>query len=160
MSWAEFVAGAPELAPRMWAPFEAERHAILATLRADGSPRVSGVEPKVFDGELWLGFMANSWKGRDLLRDPRFALHCSSALQRMEEIGDAKISGTAEFIRDFALRKRYARWLAANIDFDPGDEFDLFRAEITEATLTATGDGELVIETWRPRDGVTVRTRR
>ena len=159
MSWAEFVAMAPELAPRVLAPFEVERHAILATVRADGSPRVSGVEPKVFDDQLWLGFMPNSFKARDLLRDPRFALHCSSSLARMQEWGDAKISGTAEFVTDSAVRARYARWLVEHIDFDPGEEFDLFRADITEATLITTGDAELVIETWRAGEGVTRRTR-
>jgi hypothetical protein len=159
MNWAEFAAAAPELMPRVWAPFDAERHAIMATVRADGSPRVSGIEPKVFDGELWLGFMPNSWKARDLRRDPRFAMHCSSTLERMQDMGDAKISGTAEFVDDPAKRKRYAAWLKEHIDFDPGNEFDLFRAELTEATLTTTGGDELVVETWRPVDGVTVRRR-
>jgi hypothetical protein len=54
--------------------FEATGLGLLATLRADGSPRVSGLEPLFALGELWFGMMPESRKALDLLRDPRFAI--------------------------------------------------------------------------------------
>ena len=59
----------------MRARFDAHRHKILGTLRADGSPRLSGIETTFKDGELWLGMMPGSRKVQDLQRDPRLALH-------------------------------------------------------------------------------------
>ncbi len=54
---------------------DAGRHKTIATLRADGSPRISGIECEFADGELRFGSMARARKGVDLRRDPRFALH-------------------------------------------------------------------------------------
>ena len=53
--------------------FDAHRHKTMATLRADGSPRISGIEATFDDGELTFGSMAHTRKGADLRRDPRFA---------------------------------------------------------------------------------------
>jgi hypothetical protein len=50
----------------------------LATVRADGSPRISGLEAKFIEEDLLFGSMPGSRKGADLLRDPRFALHSGS----------------------------------------------------------------------------------
>ena len=41
-SWSEFEAAAPELAARVRVRLDAHVHKTLATLRADGSPRISG----------------------------------------------------------------------------------------------------------------------
>jgi hypothetical protein len=48
---------------------------LVATIRQDGTPRVSPVEPYVLDGDLWLSMMWQSTKARDLLRDPRVLVH-------------------------------------------------------------------------------------
>jgi ferric iron reductase protein FhuF len=52
-SWPEVEAAAPELAAAVRAAFEPHKHKVLATLRADGSPRVSGNEMTFKDGEIW-----------------------------------------------------------------------------------------------------------
>ena len=70
-SWDEVEAAAPELAGRARAAFDAHKHKLLATLRRDGSPRISGIEATFADGELWLGMMPGSRKALDLRRDPR-----------------------------------------------------------------------------------------
>ena len=57
---------------------DAHKHKTMATLRKDGSPRISGTEVEFSDGELWLGSMPNALKAKDLLRDPRFAIHNGS----------------------------------------------------------------------------------
>ena len=93
-SWREFEAEAPELAARALAYLEAGTHKTLATLRKDGSPRISGTEAEIVDGELQFGSMLNAVKARDLLRDGRFALHSASA-SPPDWDGDAKVAGVA-----------------------------------------------------------------
>ncbi|HEV2061282.1 MAG TPA: pyridoxamine 5'-phosphate oxidase family protein, partial [Solirubrobacteraceae bacterium] len=76
--WRQLEAEAPELAERAKAFLEAHKHKTLATLRKDGSPRISGTEADLVEGELMWGSMWRSMKALDLRRDPRFALHSGS----------------------------------------------------------------------------------
>ena len=98
-TWDEVVAEAPELAEAVRARLDAGVHKTLATLRADGSPRISGTEVTFVDGDLWFGSMWQSRKALDLQRDPRFALHSASA-DPPEWTGDAKLSGRREEVTD------------------------------------------------------------
>src|SRR5215468_10217044 len=98
-AWGEFEQAEPAFARRVRALFDAHRHKTLATLRADGSPRISGIETVFEDGELVFGSMPGARKGADLRRDPRFALH-SATVDPVEGAeaqwpGEAKISGRA-----------------------------------------------------------------
>lgn len=94
-SWADFEAEAPDLAAAARAHFDRFKHKTLATLRKDGSPRISGTECEFTeDGQLTLGSMWQARKAQDLLRDPRFALHSGSS-EPSEWEGDAKVAGTA-----------------------------------------------------------------
>jgi hypothetical protein len=97
-AWQDVEQAAPEFAQRVRTLFDAHRHKTVATLRADASPRISGIETVFEDGELVFGSMPNARKGADLRRDPRFALH--SAVDPIEGAeaqwpGEAKISGRA-----------------------------------------------------------------
>jgi len=74
-AWKDVEQAEPEFAARVRRLFDAGRHKTIATLRADGSPRISGVECEFADGELRFGSMPGARKGADLRRDPRFALH-------------------------------------------------------------------------------------
>src|SRR6478609_7067060 len=74
-AWKDVEQAEPEFAARVRRLFDAGRHKTIATLRADGSPRISGIECEFADGQLRFGSMANARKGADLRRDPRFALH-------------------------------------------------------------------------------------
>jgi pyridoxamine 5'-phosphate oxidase-like protein len=98
-TWAEVERSEPEFAQRVQALFDAHRHKTIATLRADGAPRISGIEAVFRDGELTFGSMPGSRKGADLLRDPRFALHSATVdpVEGSEAAwpGEAKISGRA-----------------------------------------------------------------
>ncbi len=93
-SWDEVVREAPQLAAAVQARFDANRQKVLGTLRADGSPRLSGIEVTFRDGELWLGMMPDSRKALDLRRDPRMALHTATVDPDLAE-GDARITGRA-----------------------------------------------------------------
>jgi Pyridoxamine 5'-phosphate oxidase len=149
-SWSDLEREAPEHAAVVLDRFTSHLHHILGTLRADGSPRVSGTELHVLEGEAWTGSMPDSWKGRDLRRDPRFALH-AAPLDTKLTVGDAKIAGRAELTTDPAVTARIAR-LLGRPDGELGG--DLFRLDLTEAVVTRVEGDRLHVATWRPGGGV------
>jgi hypothetical protein len=130
---------------------------MLATLRADGSPRISGIEMNFVAGEPWLAGMPQSVKFADLRRDPRFALHCGSA-EPDEFTADAKLSGRATEVTDPAERAAYARDAAVP---DEVGSFELFRVDLDQVVLTAVSEDKsaLVISSWRPGRGLTRTSR-
>jgi hypothetical protein len=147
--WAEFETDAPDLAAAVAARFTATKHHVLATLRRDGSPRVSGTEVQFHGGDLTCGSMPDARKAKDLQRDGRYALHANPGDGSMEG-GDAKVAGRAEEVTD-------PTELAAFVDdVTPPEPFHLFRLAIDEVVLTSLHpDGDrLVVETWRPGEGV------
>src|SRR3954470_15457472 len=110
-TWNDVEAAEPDLAGRVRARFEATGLALVATVRADGSPRISGWEPLFELGQLWLGSMPGSRKGggaRRGPRDPRIALHAATADKDVKD-GDAKIAGRAIEVTDDAERQAYAQ---------------------------------------------------
>lgn len=154
-AWSDVEAEVPELAALARGFLDAYVHKTLATLRHDGSPRISGTEVAFADGELWLGSMWRAVKALDLRRDPRFALHSGSA-DPPDWTGDAKLSGRAEEVTD---PERKATIIGA--DAPPGHSH-LFRADIDEVVVVRLGDPAdyLVIESWHAGRGVTRRERR
>lgn len=70
VGWSGVEAAVPELARRVRERFGAYRHHVLATVRKDGAPRLTGLEADFRYGELWLGMMTGSLKVADLRRDP------------------------------------------------------------------------------------------
>ena len=148
-SWGTVEAEAPELAALARGFLDAYVHKTLATLRRDGSPRISGTEIAFADGELWLGSMWRSLKALDLLRDPRFALHSGSA-DPPDWTGDAKLAGRAQEVTD---SERKMAIIGA--DASP-DSSHLFRADVTELAVVRLGEpaDHLVIETWHAGRGV------
>src|SRR5690349_1751905 len=139
-AWHDVERAEPEFAQRVRGLLDAHRHKTIATLRADGSPRISGIEAAVEDGDLTFGSMPHARKGADLARDPRFALHGPTADPPEDNpagwVGEAKVAGRAVLVGD--------------LEGDtPGQ---LFRAEVDEVVLTHLNDAgdRLVIETWRP----------
>jgi hypothetical protein len=153
--WSEVAAAEPGFAGRVRALFDAHKHKVLATLRKDGSPRVSGVEVEFTDdGTLWLGSMDGAMKALDLRRDPRMALHAGSPDPPDDPTtwaGDAKLSGRAIEVTDPAEIASYVT--AAG---DPPGPFHLFRVDVSDVVLTRVGDpsDHLVIEFWREGAGL------
>ena len=140
-SWHEAETEAPELAARARELFDANKHKTLATLRRDGSPRISGIEVEFEDGELWFGSMWRAVKALDLQRDPRFAIH--SASDGADFQGDAKVAGRAEEVSSDGRSHR-------------------FRADVTELVVISLGGDppdHLVIESWHAGRGLTTRRR-
>jgi hypothetical protein len=144
-AWKDVEQAEPEFAARVRRLFEAGRHKTIATVRADGSPRISGIECEFADGELRFGSMPGARKGADLRRDPRFALHGPTFHpqegKEAEWPGEAKLAGRAV----------------------PGGEpdSDLFLADISEVVITRLNPEAtmLVIESWTPKRGLRVAER-
>jgi hypothetical protein len=143
-AWQDIEQAEPEFARRVRELFDAHRHKTIATLRADGSPRISGIEAVFEGGELVFGSMPHARKGADLRRDPRFALHSTTVDPvpgaEAQWPGEAKIAGRA---------------VAAG-QLTEGPEGDRFRADITEVVHTHLDDRatKLVIEWWTPTHGL------
>jgi hypothetical protein len=156
VSWAEFAAEVPELAAFVQARLDAHRHRLMATLRADGSPRISGTELLIHGGELWIGSMPDARKFADLRRDPRLAVHSGSD-DPPDWHGDARLTGVAILVDDEPGKAAFkATWAELMGGFPPGP-FELARLSITEASTVreAASRDHLVLETWRP--GLPVR---
>lgn len=147
-SWEEFTEAAPELAARVQAAFDAHLHKLIATLRRDGSPRLTGIEVTFKWGELWLGMMLGSLKAADLDRDPRFALHSAPIDLELKTTGDARIAGLAVRETDPATVARFFGDVEEERGVDPGDAV-LFRGDLREASVTTVEGDELVMDAWR-----------
>jgi hypothetical protein len=147
--WSEVEAEVPELARHARRFFDAGTHKTIATLRRDGSPRISGTECLFAQGDLWFGSMWLAMKALDIRRDPRFSLHSSSADPSTWD-GDAKVAGTVEEITD-------PERIAAVLTQAPPGPAHLFRADITELVVVSLNEQrtKLVIEAWHPDRGVT-----
>ena len=137
---------------------DAHVHKTLATLRADGSPRISGIEARFIEDELWFGSMPGSRKNADLARDPRFALH-SGSIDPPEWEGDAKVSGLAEEIAD---RDRKAEIFKAMGAEEVPLDSALYRADVREIALTrlTAAKDELAIDFWSEVGGARSLTRK
>ena len=149
-SWSEIEAEAPELAAAALKFLEARTHKTIATLRRDGSPRISGTEATFHDGELWWGSMPKAMKARDLRRDPRFALHSGSEDPPDWE-GDAKIGGRAEELT--GERRADA---VKSLGWELSADSHVFRADIEEVSVVRLNEErtKLVIDSWAPGRGV------
>lgn len=151
-SWADVGRSAPDFAEAVRALFDAHRHKTLATLRQDGSPRISGIEAVFADGELWFGGWADSRKLIDLMRDPRFALH-SATSDPDGWPGDAKVAGRAIEVADPAVISAVTGGASATW---PPDVHRHFRADLSEVVLIRHGDppDHLAIDFWLEGRGV------
>lgn len=150
-SWADLVAAEPAFADHVRRTFAVRKHATLATLRRDGSPRISGTEVDFDDdtGQLVLGSMPGALKALDLRRDPRMALHCPTVDPPEDDpgrwAGDGKIAGLAVEVTDRDRR----------------NEPHSFRVELREVVLTMVGEpaDHLLIQAWHPDRGLTRQER-
>lgn len=146
-SWSDVEQAAPELAAAVRTCFDVRKHATLATLRRDGSPRISGTEVQFADGEVTIGSMPGAVKALDLRRDPRYALHSPTTDPPEDDpsawLGEAKLAGTAHEAHRSAT----------------GDPHH-FVLTVREVVLTRVTGDRLVITSWHEGRGVSERSRR
>ncbi|MFD9305331.1 pyridoxamine 5'-phosphate oxidase family protein [Streptomyces sp. NPDC060048] len=152
-NWAAFEKAEPDFAAAVKARFAQFPHHVLATLRKDGSPRATGLNVDIRGGELWLGMMPGSMKGKDLRRDPRFSLHTNPGEGETMPDGDVRISGRAVEIVEQPELHRYAE------ETESPHPFDLFRSDLTEVVHVGVEGNDLVVRSWTPEHGLRTQRR-
>ena len=156
MIWRDLEAAAPEIARLGKERFERARVALLGTLRKDGSPRISPVEPYLTQGHLLFGTMSWSLKTRDLLRDPRCVLHSVISDPDSGE-GELKLYGYATEADEQIRKGCREGWWAAR----PAEAANVFSLNITQATFISwdTEHGKMTVRRWSPHQGYTETSR-
>jgi Pyridoxamine 5'-phosphate oxidase len=155
-SWLDLEQAAPRIAGEGHALLGRARVAMLGTLRPDGSPRISPIEPYFTDGQLIFGAMTWSGKARDLRRDPRCVLHNAISQPDAGE-AEVKLHGMAEAastpLRDAC---RQAWWAG-----QPRMAADVFVLNVTQAVLIEWDleHGQMTSTHWSPGHGLRQQTR-
>ena len=153
MRWDEFATAAPELAALGEERLRQRELCLVGTLRRNGFPRISPVEPDFVDGELMLGMMWRSPKALDLLRDPRLVVH-SVVSRREGDEGDFKLYGRVVEVQDAARRERYRETIKARIDWAPDEpEYHLFALDVDSAGFVIFGQERYGLA-WNPESGL------
>jgi Pyridoxamine 5'-phosphate oxidase len=152
MRWSEMESAQPGLAALGRRRLLAPGVVLVATIRRDGAPRLSPVEPFVMDGGLWLSMLWQSAKAADLLRDPRILVH-SIITSRDGGEGEFKVRGTAHAEHDLEVQRQYSEAVTADLGWTPTPgKFHLFRVDVQDVTFIqyddATGDQHVV--RWPP----------
>jgi hypothetical protein len=158
VNWGEFETAAPELARLGRERFEATHVALLGTIRKDGSPRISPVEPYFVRDHLLLGVLGGSHKAGDLQRDPRCAVHSSVADVNGSE-GEFKIDGRAVPVTDTVLLQADDRawWNAVD-----ATDARVFSVDVRTAAHIAwnTRQGTMRVTRWSASTGTEKLTQR
>jgi Pyridoxamine 5'-phosphate oxidase len=149
MEWADFERAAPDLSREAREAFERTSVAQVGTIRADGSPRISNVQPAVVDGRLYLGMMWMSTKARDLLRDPRLVLRSPVCTNEGDE-REVTLRGRAISVTDRETRATFVEAVAATTTWaEP--KFHLFAVDIGTCSIVAYGGGRQHVRLWPDR---------
>lgn len=133
MKWSEIAAREPALGAVAGEKLIGPGVVLVGTTRRDGSARISGAEPLVLDGGLWLSMMPASAKVRDLARDPRIVLH--SVITGPGPAAEIKLRGAARAVADGEVQQKYAAAVAARLGWQPvAGEFTLFEIDVHDVT--------------------------
>jgi hypothetical protein len=149
LTWAEFAHARPDLADagrRLLYQFGVGL-GFLATVRADGGPRLHPMCPLVTD-EALVGFLQPSPKRDDLHRDGRYALHSFPADANEDAF---YLSGRATLVHDRERRQVAAaqflgerKLTTTPEDFDAQDLFEFYLERCLWTATSGHGD-------WNPR---------
>jgi hypothetical protein len=133
MKWSEIAASEPALGAVVLDKLIRPGVLLVGTTRRDGTARISGAEPLVMDGDLWLSMMRTSAKAIDLARDPRILLH--SIVTGPEPAAEVKVRGAVREEDDRDVHVRYAAAVSAEIGWRPVvGEFTLFAVDVDDVT--------------------------
>jgi hypothetical protein len=155
-SWQDLELGAPEIARLGLDRLKSVRVALLGTVRRDGSPRISPIEPYLATGELLVGAMAWSAKAADLRRDPRFALHSAVTGPDSGE-GELKLYGVALDAGSELRGAAADAWWQAG----PTDKAMVFALRIGQAVFIGwdVEHGLMTVRRWSPECGYSEASR-
>jgi hypothetical protein len=156
--WQEFEAACPELAQLAHARFSSDELILIGSIRKDGSPRISPVEPDFTAGELMMGMMWQSHKALDLLRDPRLVIH-SLPSDKTNAGGDVKLYGTAVPIEDSGLRGHYEDAVYSRIEWRPKQPYHCFALDVERGAFVRFEEEIWVTWRWDPELGLRKETK-
>jgi pyridoxamine 5'-phosphate oxidase-like protein len=139
VKWSDFQRAAPELAGFFERRLKETGICLLATLRADGWPRISPSEAYIVEAEVMLGMMWQSYKARDLMRDPRITV-ATPQCDIDGKPGDLKLYGSVAEVADATLRKRHADIEEAATHWRPTEPYHLYSLEIQRAGFISFGE--------------------
>jgi hypothetical protein len=150
--WQDLTEDAPKLAGIAQQRLVDPGVLLVVSIRADGSGRLSPVEPLILEGDLWLSMMWHSRKAADLARDDRVLLH-SIVTTREGTAGEVKLRGRAIAVDDLDVRARYAEAVAV-LGWTPEEPwFHLFRIDIEDVTLIRYApSGDQHVARWPARE--------
>jgi hypothetical protein len=155
-TWSELESGAPDLARAGAERLSSTRLLLLGTVRRDGSPRISPIEPFFTEADLVIGAMAWSLKARDLARDPRYAAHSTVSGPQSGE-GELKLYGRALAASDKTREAATGGWwLEARDAAASVFVLRIFSAVYVEWDYE---QGQMTLLRWSPGDGFSRRTR-
>ena len=147
MNWQAFAARAPDLAAVAKRLLGEPRVVLVGTMRRDGTPRISPVEPFWLGDELYLGMMPGSMKALDLLRDPRCLVH-NTVTDHEGRAGEVKLRGRAVVVDDEASIEAYCVALEAAYGWRPEGPFPLFAIDIEDMAWVHRESGEQEVDRW------------
>jgi hypothetical protein len=152
MIWEEFAHAVPDLAMLGEERFRQHELCLVGTLRSDGWPRISPVEPWIVAGSLYLSMIWQSTKALDLLRDPRCLVH-SAVCNRDGTEGEFKLYGQAAEASDTAVRERVYQAIQDRHDWRPPQPDHLFYIDIGHAAFVRFRDEGRETISWSPKRG-------
>lgn len=151
MRWEDLEASSPRLAELGRERLKRPGVVLVGTIRADGSPRISPVEPFFWRGELWLPLMWQSTKAGDLARDPRVLVH-SIVTGREGEEGEFKLRGITEPEGDPLVREELSLAVGEALGWRPQEPFfHLFRVSLHDVTFIRYEHGDQRVVRWPGR---------
>jgi hypothetical protein len=152
MRWSELDERQPRLAAKARERLVEPGVLLVVSLRKDGTPRLSPVEPYVMDGRLLLSMLWQSRKASDLQRDPRVLVHGVVTGPDGGE-GELKLRGRAVEERDEDVQARYAAAVARDLGWSPEvGRFHLFEVDLEHVAFVHYDHetGDQYVTTWPP----------
>ena len=152
MDWEQMRVRQPRLAEIGRARLIKPGVLLVGTVRRDGTPRLSPVEPWVMDGVLWLCMLWQSTKAHDLMRDPRILVH-SIVTGREGTEGEFKIRGTARLETSPDVLRRYSDEVTQALGWTPSPgRSHLFAVDIESVTYMCytSESGDQHVAMWPP----------
>ena len=134
---------------------------LLGTLRADGWPRISPIEPMIFEGQLIVGGTRGTRKTADLVRDPRCVVNTIVTDKEGTE-GEIKLVGRAHELTDAVILALLAEDILKRYGFRPPETtYHHFWMDVTSATyIVFRGDLTNRVVSWREGQQVAETIRR
>jgi hypothetical protein len=152
MHWNELEERQPRLAATVRERLIDPGVLLVVSLRADGTARLSPVEPYLLEGRLLLSMLWQSRKARDLQRDPRILVHGIVTRPQGDE-GELKLRGRAVEVGDRELQARYAAAVSADLGWRPEvGWFHLFEVDVEHVAFIryVHETGDQFVTTWPP----------